>query len=310
MSEGDLDDLVLRVEPGKRWNSNDGKVSQPEGDKGDRHGGAQPAIAAHVGFLVHTVHDRARTEEQPGLEEAVCEQVHDRHGVPGGAEPGSQHHVADLRHGARGQGLLDVVLGAADDRSEKHGNGAHDHHRDLCVRCAFEDRPGPGDQVDTCGDHGGGVDERGHRGGAFHRIAKPGLQRHLSRFSARRQQQRQSNCGVTTLARRTGRPEYLGKTDRAERREHQHHGQGQAHITDAVDDEGLLGGNGGRWLLIPEADQQVGRQTDTFPPDIQTQEVIGEYQQQHGRQEEIQVAEKPSPVGIMLHVPDRVDMDE
>ena len=114
---------------------------------------------------------------------------------PAGPKPGGQHHVADLAHRARRERFLDVVLGAADDRPEQQRHRADDDHTQLRVGRKVEDRTGPHDQVHARGDHGGGVDERRHRCGALHRVAEPGLQRHLRRLAARGQQQQQPDRG-------------------------------------------------------------------------------------------------------------------
>ena len=86
----------LEKKPAKRRHADDREVAEPERHEGDGHVRAQSAVAAHVGLVVHAVHHRAGAEEQPGLEEAVGEQVHDRDGVARGPETGGQHHVADL----------------------------------------------------------------------------------------------------------------------------------------------------------------------------------------------------------------------
>src|SRR5699024_11343814 len=121
---------------------------------GDRHDGAQPAVAPHVHLVVHPVHHRARAEEQAGLEGAVREQVHDRQRVAGGGEAGGEDHVADLAHGGGGQSLLDVVLRAADDRAEQEGDRADGDHGGPRGGGGVEDQVGPGDEVDAGGDHG------------------------------------------------------------------------------------------------------------------------------------------------------------
>src|SRR5699024_4832259 len=146
-----------------------------EGDPGDLHVLAQVAETAHVDLVVHPVHHRAGAEEQAGLEEAVGDQVEDRERVPDRAQAGGEHHVPDLRHRRGGQRLLQVVLGATHDRPEQQGDGTDDHHHELGGGGTFEDRPGADYQVYTGGDHRGGVDQCGHRGGAGHRVPEPGL---------------------------------------------------------------------------------------------------------------------------------------
>ena len=135
-----LDDLVLGAEAGERREADDREVAAGEGDEGDRHDLAQPAEAAHVHLVVHAVHDRAGAEEQAGLEEAVGEQVHDAERVAGRAEPDGQDHVADLAHGRVGQHLLDVVLGAADDRAEEQRDRADDRDHEPRGGATVEDR--------------------------------------------------------------------------------------------------------------------------------------------------------------------------
>ena len=179
-----FDDGVLGEEPGERGHADDGEVAESKRDEGDRHQLSQAAEPAHVGLVIASVHHRTGAEEQSGFEEAVGEQMHDRHRVPGRAESGGEHHVADLAHGGGGQGFLDVVFGAADDRAEQQRYRAHDHHRGLGGRCEVEHRSGPHDQIHPGGHHRRGVDQSRHRRRAFHGIAEPGLQRNLSTLGA------------------------------------------------------------------------------------------------------------------------------
>ena len=81
-------------------------------------------------------------------------------------------------------------------------------------------------------------------------------------------------------------------------------------VTDAVDHERLLGrGRCGR-LVLPEPDQQVRRQAHALPAEEDADVVVGEHQDQHRDDEEVQVAEEPAPALVVLHVADRVDVDQ
>ena len=186
--EGGLDEVVLGQEPGEGRHPQDGEPADTHGDPGDRHGAAQAAEAAHVDLVAHGVHDRAGPQEELGLEEAVGEQVEDGEGVADRAEPGTQHHVADLAHGGGGQDLLHVVLRASDNGTQQQGDGADDGHGRLGARGALEDGGGADHEVDARGDHGGRVDEGGHRCRAGHGVAQPGLERELGGFAAGGQQ--------------------------------------------------------------------------------------------------------------------------
>ena len=92
--------------------------------------------------------------------------------------------------------------------------------------------------------------------------------------------------------------------------EHQPDGERQADVADAVDDERLLGGRGGRVLVLPEADQQVRREADALPAQEQA-EVVGRHDQhEHGGHEQVEVAEEPAPPVVVGHVADGVDVDQ
>src|SRR5512141_2689824 len=94
--EGDLNDLVLRIETCKRRYPDDCQVTQTEGCKGDRHVLSESAIPSHVHFIIHTVHDRSGSKEHSGFEEPVRQQVHDGEGVTNWSKSCAQNHVADL----------------------------------------------------------------------------------------------------------------------------------------------------------------------------------------------------------------------
>ena len=224
--------------------------------------------------------------------------------------PAASDHVADLAHRRPGQGLLDVVLGAADDGAEEQRDRADDRDGQPRGRRVGEDRVGPDEQVDARGDHGGRVDQRRHRGRALHRVEQPGLQRHLRGLAAGAEQEQQPERGVHAAARRVRAVEDAGEVDRAERAEHEEDRDREPGVTDPVDDERLLGRDRRGRLELPEPDQQVGRQADALPADVQDQVVVGQHQQQHRGDEQVHVAEEPPPAGVVRHVADRVDVDE
>ena len=93
-----VDDGVLGPVTGERRDTDDREVAGHEGHEGHDHDSAKRAVSAHVHIVVHAVHDRAGSEEQPCLEDTVGEQVEDREDVADRAEACSQHHVADLAH--------------------------------------------------------------------------------------------------------------------------------------------------------------------------------------------------------------------
>ena len=114
------------------------------------------------------------------------------------------------------------------------------------------------------------------------------------------------DCSATSSMLR----EHAGERDRAHLLEHQEDGQRQADVTDPVHDERLLGGGGRGRSVRPEPDQQVGRQADALPAGVQGDERVAQHQQQHRRDEQVQVREELAPVGVVRHVADRVDVDQ
>ena len=79
----------------------------------------------------------------------------------------------------------------------------------------------------------------------------------------------------------------------------QEHGEQEAEVADAVDDEGLLAGVGGGVAGEVEADEQVGGEAHAFPADEHEQEVLGQHQREHEEDEEVQVGEE-APVALVV----------
>ena len=92
--------------------------------------------------------------------------------------------------------------------------------------------------------------------------------------------------------------------------EEEKHPQKETEVTHPVDDKGLLPGIGGRILLKPETDQEIGTEAHTFPSDKHQQEVVGQDEVEHHEDEEVEVGEIPGITRIVMHVAHGVDVDE
>ena len=77
-------------------------------------------------------------------------------------------------------------------------------------------------------------------------------------------------------------------------REQQPHRDQQPDVTDAVGDERLLRGDRVRRVVVPEPDEQVRRETHALPADEQQHVRVREDQQQHRRDEQVEVREEPA----------------
>jgi hypothetical protein len=250
--------------------------------------------------------------------------VEDAQRVPGRAEPDGQEHVADLADRGVGQHLLDVVVGAADDRPDQQGDHADQGDDQPPGLGEVVDRVAAGDQVDPGGDHRRRVDQGRDRGRALHGVGEPGLQRELAGLAARAQEQQHADRDEHARAELPGPLEDLRVLDGAQVGPQQEDRQGQADVADPVHQERLLGGRGRGRAVLVEADQQVGRQADALPAQVEHHEVVADDQHQHGRDEQVQLGEEPparpvvAGLGVVVvvaarvrgHVADRVDVDQ
>ena len=148
-------------------------------------------------------------------------------------------------------------------------------------RGSDEERVAARDHVDAGRDHGGRVDERGDRRGAFHGVGEPDVERDLRGLAGGAEDEQEGDGGEEAAV-QSGAGAMAAKTsvklERAEVGDEQEHGEQEAEVADAVDDEGLLAGVGGGVLVEVEADEQVRGEADAFPADEEQQEVLGEDQ--------------------------------
>lgn len=96
---------------------------------------------------------------------------------------------------------------------------------------------GTSDQVDTGGHHGSGVDQRGDRRRAGHRVGKPGLQRKLRRFTDRaaQQHQRRPHQHVVAVSKvRWRQLDHFAEVQRAQFVVEDEQREGEEYVTDTV----------------------------------------------------------------------------
>ena len=77
--------------------------------------------------------------------------------------------------------------------------------------------------------------------------------------------------GLTLMALKT-----CEKSSEPKLLDEEEHGEEEAEVADAVDDEGFFAGVGGGVFLEVEADEQVGGEADALPADEDEQEAFGE----------------------------------
>src|SRR5215213_7910033 len=115
------------------------------------------------------------------------------------------------------------------------------------------------------------MDQRRDRGRPLHGVGQPGVEQELRRLAHRAHEEEEAGerqrvpLDAEEAEARIGevadaREDAL-EGDRAEQHEDEEDTEGEAEIANPVDDEGLDGGGPGRVLLVPEADQEIARET-------------------------------------------------
>src|ERR1700678_3509946 len=104
--------------------------------------------------------------------------------------------------------------------------------------------------------------------------------------------------------------EHLGVAQRTEVSNHEEHGEQEAKVPDAIENECFLTRIGCRRTKVGEADQQIRSEATPLPADKHEQEVFGQDQSQHEKHEEVEVGEE-APVSLFVgHITDGVDVDQ
>ena len=218
---------------------------------------------------------RARAQEEQSFEEPVAHEVEDRRGPRPHAQ--RREHVTELGDRGVGQDPLDVRLGEGDRGGQYRGEDADRGHDDHHSGRGAEDGVAAGHEVDAGVDHRGGMDQGGDRRGAFHCVRQPDVERELGALAdgpAEEQQRDDGDPGRREPAAFDQLEDGL-HVESSELRPDGHDREGEAHVADSVDQEGLLGchGRGAPW--VPEADQEVAAQAHQLPAGEDEQEVVG-----------------------------------
>ena len=306
--EDALDDLILAEETAEAGNAADREHADEDCPEGERRSRAQAAHLAHVLLVVQRVDDQARCEEELRLEERMREEVRDAARVRADAD--AHDHVADLRHRRVRENALDVPLCRAQDRADDRRQRADRADEHLRARAVTPQRRAARNEIDAGRDHRCGVDERGDRRRALHRVGKPCVQRDLRRLRCRADEEPGADRVEQRRAECRRRRECVGEADRVDVRDDEEDREHDADVADDVQNERLARGGDRAAAFEPEADEKVRSQADEAPADQQPDPVVREHEQHHREDEEIHVREEAREGAIAVHVSDRVEMDE
>jgi hypothetical protein len=81
-------------------------------------------------------------------------------------------------------------------------------------------------------------------------------------------------------------------------------------VPNPVHNEGFIGSSAVFEILVPEANQEVGAQSDAFPSEEQHYKVIAQHQVQHHKDEQVQIGEKAPKTVITMHIAYGVEVDK
>ena len=162
------------------------------------------------------------------------------------------------------------------------------------------------------------MDQRGDRSRTRHRVGEPYVEGDLGRLAGGADEQQQADRRHDSgRAQREFRREPVHVRERERRRtrrgetpEQQEQAGQERGVADPVRDEGLAAGVGVRGIGVPEADEEVGTEADALPADEEHRQGVGEHQHEHRRGEEVQVGEEARQIRVVVHVPERVEMDQ
>ena len=315
-----VDDLILAEEPAQEGEPRERERTDDEEPKRPGQYLSQTAEVTGVDDPAHGVHDAARAEKEKRLEERVGEQM--KHGRVRRVDAQPEEHVSQLADRRIGEDSLEVGLGQRDRRREQRRTRADDRDDRHCDGRRREDRAASCDHIDAGGDHCGRMDQRGDRRRTLHRVGQPHVQRELGTLAAGPAKQQERDRRDPSRRDRFARGEHAALDhvenglvfECAEREVDEQNPESESEVADAVDEERLLRGGGGRGSVVVETDEQIAAETDRLPTEIEQQEVAAEHEGTHGEYEQAEKGEETFVSAdrfvVLAHVVARVDYDE
>ena len=240
-----------------------------------------------------------------------------RHQVENGCVPRlnaqRQEHVTNLAHGGVRENAFDVGLHQRGKACQHQRNRTDNTHQIQNFRGHQEQAMGTRNQVDTGGNHGRGVDQRGDRGWTRHRVGQPCLQRQLRGFTHGATQQHQ-RCPpqhvVACFEVRRRQFHHFAEVQRAQFVVENEQRESEEDVTHAGHDERFHGRCAILRIGVVETDQQVRAQTHAFPAQIHQQQVIGQHQNHHAGDKQVGVGEEAGVSLFTAHVPGGEHVDQ
>ncbi len=233
-----------------------------------------------------------------------------------------KHHVTQLRKRGVGEDALDVFLRAGDDGGKYHRECADPHDEREGVIANGKEREESSDKVNACDDHRCTVNDGADRSRTFHRVREPDMHREhggLAPATGENQDGAENERFGLRDCHKAEVDELLLEINEAERIErrkvetaddvaHEHNAEQEEAIGKAGEDECLLGGTYGTWLVVPETDEQVTRNANEFPEDEHLEKVCRDDEPEHTKTEQRKQCKETPGGAVFAHVADAVDV--
>ena len=146
--------------------------------------------------------------------------------------------------------------------------------------------------------------------GSRHGVGQPGGERQLGRFphGGKENEQRQQGGRSDAEGVCLGVDARDGKG--SEPCEEKRHGHAETDIPQPGHDERLLSGRGLHRIAVPETDEGIGTESHTLPSQVDENEAVRQGDHQHGKGEQVQVAEISNEIRVVSHEGGRIEVDD